>query len=121
MNALIAMDGNSFFMVKSIFEIKKIVNEYRDELRRHNIRITKVILYGSYAKGRPGPYSDIDLVVVSPDLARFAPLRRQELLAELTMNIDAPLEVIGYTPKEFKKSNHTIFGQIIQETGKLLH
>ena len=108
-------------MVKSISEIKKVVKEYEDELKRHNIRITKVVLYGSYAKGHPRSYSDIDLVVVSPDLARFSSLRRQELLAELTMNIDAPLEVIGYTPKEFKKANHTIFGQIIRETGKLLH
>lgn len=108
-------------MVKTISEIRKAVKEYRDELKRHNIRITKVLLYGSYAKGHPKPYSDIDLIVVSPDLARFSPLRRQELLAELTMNIDAPLEVIGYTPEEFKKSNHTIFGQIIQETAKLLN
>jgi len=108
-------------MVKSISEIKKAVEEYKAELKRNNIRTSKIILYGSYAKGHPKPYSDIDLVVISSDLARFSPLRRQELLAELTMNIDAPLEVIGYTPKEFKKSHHTIFGQIIQETGKLLH
>lgn len=108
-------------MVKSISEIKKVVKEYKDELKRHNIRITKIVLYGSYAKGHPKSYSDIDLVIVSPDLARFSLLRRQELLAELTMNIDAPLEVLGYTPEEFKKSNQTIFGQIIRETGKLLH
>lgn len=80
-----------------------------------------MILYGSYAKGHPKPYSDIDLVVISPDLVRFAPLKRQELLARLTIDIDAPLEVIGYTPKEFKKANNTIFGQIIHETGKLLY
>lgn len=108
-------------MAKSIFEIRRIAKQYRDELKSHNIRITKMILYGSYAKGHPKSYSDIDLVVISPDLARFSPLKRQEILAKLTMNIDAPLEVIGYTPKEFKKSNHTIFGQIIRETGTLLY
>lgn len=107
-------------MVKSISEIKEAVKEYEDQLRRHNIHITKIILYGSYAKGRPKTYSDIDLIIISPDLSRFAPLKRQELLAELTMNIDAPLEVIGYTPKEFRKSEHTIFGQIIRKSGKLL-
>ena len=107
-------------MVKSKFEIKKIVKDYKDELKRHSIHIAKMILYGSYAKGHPKSYSDIDLIVISQDLARFAPLKRQELLAQLTMNIDAPLEVIGYTPKEFKNSNHTIFGQIIQKTGKLV-
>ena len=108
-------------MVKSISEIKKIIKDYSYELKQQNIRITKIILYGSYAKGHPKPYSDIDLVIISPDLARFSPLKRQEFLAELTMNIDAPLEVIGYTPEEFKKSTHTVFGQIIQETGKPIH
>jgi predicted nucleotidyltransferase len=107
-------------MVKSISEVRKIVNEYKDELKRHNIHTAKVILYGSYAKGRPNPYSDIDLIVVSPDLAKFSPLKRQKLLAQLTMGIDAPLEVIGYTPKEFKKADTTIFGQTIHKTGKLL-
>lgn len=107
-------------MVKSIFEIKRIAKEYKEELGRHNIRITKMILYGSYARGNPNPYSDIDLVVVSPDLIRLSPLKRQELLAQLTMNIDAPLEILGYTPEEFKKSSHTIFGQIIRKTGKVL-
>lgn len=108
-------------MVKNISEIKNIIKEYKEELKRHNIRITKIILYGSYAKGTPKSYSDIDLVVVSPDLGRFPPLERQELLAELTMNIDAPLEIIGYTPQELKKSTNTIFGQIIRQTGKLIH
>ncbi len=108
-------------MVKSLSEIRNIVKDYRNELKRHNIRIAKAILYGSYAKGHPKPYSDIDLVIISADLSRFAPLKRQELLAQLTMNINAPLEVIGYTPEEFKKSTNTIFGQIIRRTGKLLH
>jgi predicted nucleotidyltransferase len=108
-------------MVRSAAEIKKIAKEYKYELLRNHIRVTKMLLYGSYARGNPKPYSDIDLVVVSPDLARFSPLRRQEILAELTMNIDAPLEVIGYTPQEIKKSSYTIFGQIINSTGKVLH
>jgi predicted nucleotidyltransferase len=107
-------------MVKSISEIKSAVREYKEELKRHHIRVSRTILYGSYARGNPKPYSDIDLVVVSSDLGRYPPLKRQELLAELTMNIDAPLEVIGYTPEELNKSGSTIFGQVIRQTGKVL-
>ena len=107
-------------MVRSLSEIKRIVRDYKKELLRHNIRLSQAILYGSYARGNPKPYSDIDLVVVSPDLAKFPALKRQELLARLTMNIDAPLEILGYTPEELGKSADTIFGQIIQKTGKLL-
>lgn len=108
-------------MVKKISEIKKIIRAYKEELKRHNIHVTKTILYGSYARGNAKPYSDIDLIIISPDLARFSPLKRQELLAKLTIPINAPLEILGYTPAELKKSSHTIFGQIIRETGKLLH
>lgn len=108
-------------MVKNIFEIKKIAKMYKDELHRHKIRMIKMILYGQYARGNVSSYSGIDPVVISPDLAKYHPIERQELLARLTMDIDAPLEVIGYTPKEFKSSGHTIFGQIIRETGKLFY
>ena len=108
-------------MVRSISEIKRIVRDYKKELLRHNIHITKAILYGSYARGNPKPYSDIDLVIVSPDLAKFPALKRQEMLARLTMNIDAPLEILCYTPKELDKSGNTIFGEIIRKTGKSLH
>ncbi len=108
-------------MAKSIFKIKAIVKKYKQELREHDIHVTKMILYGSYAKGNPKPYSDIDLIVVSPDLAKFPPLKRQEILAELAIYIDAPLEIIGYTPQELRGANNTIFGQIIRQTGKLLY
>jgi len=107
-------------MVKSKTEINKIVRAYKEELRRHHIRGATILLYGSYARGNPHSCSDIDLVVISKDLNRFSPLHRQEVLAQLTMSIDAPLEVIGYTPQEFQKSHHTIFGQIIRENGKVM-
>ena len=105
-------------MVKSLAEIKSILRRYKSELRKDRIRVTKMVLYGSYAHGRPRPYSDVDLIVVSPDLAKYSPLKRQEYLAVKTMCVDAPLEVIGYTPQEFKRSVNTIFGQIIRQTGK---
>ena len=105
-------------MVKNLFEIKKILRKYRKELRLHDIRVTRMVLYGSYAHGHPKAHSDIDVIIVSPDLCRFHPLKRQELLAKWTMNLDAPLEVLGYTPSEFRSSTDTIFGQIIRKTGK---
>ncbi len=107
-------------MVKSASEIKIILRRYKSELRKDRVRVTKMVLYGSYASGKARPHSDIDVVVVSPDLKRFSPLKRQEYLAVKTMCVDAPLEVIGYTPEEFKKSPRTAFGEIIRKTGTLI-
>ncbi len=105
-------------MVKSVAEIRTILKRYKSELRKDRIRVTKMVLYGSYARGKARSHSDIDVIVVSPDLKRYPLLKRQEYLAVKTMCVDAPLEVIGYTPEEFKKATHTVFGQIIHETGK---
>ena len=108
-------------MVKSVSEIKTILKRYRLELGKDRVRVTKMVLYGSYARGEARSYSDIDVILVSPDLKRFSPLKRQEYLAVKTMCVDAPLEVIGYTPEEFKKSADTVFGQIIRQMGQTIH
>jgi predicted nucleotidyltransferase len=107
-------------MVKSASEIKIILRRYKSELRKDRIRVTKMVLYGSYARGKARPHSDIDVIVISPDLKRFSTLKRQEYLAIKTMDMNAPLEVIGYTPEEFNKSIDTAFGQIIRETGQIV-
>lgn len=104
-------------MVRTLSEVKRILRDYKAELRAHGIRVKKMVLYGSYAKGNPKSYSDIDVIVISPDLAKFSTLKRQEFLAKHTIPVDAPLEVIGYTPAEFNKGKDSIFGQIIKETG----
>ena len=103
-------------MVRNLNQVKKILKAYKSELNKHGIRVIKMLLYGSYARGNPKPYSDIDIVVISPDLAKFSALKRQEFLARYTIAVDAPLEVIGYTPKEFSAAGGTIFGQILAET-----
>ena len=107
-------------MVKSVIEIKTILKRYKSELRKDRIRVTKMLLYGSYARGSARSHSDIDVIVVSPDLKRFPLLKRQEYLAVKTMCVDAPLEVIGYTPEEFKNASHTVFGEILRKTGRIV-
>jgi len=105
-------------MVKNTSEIKTILRRYKSELKKDRVRVSKMFLYGSYARGQAHSYSDIDVIVVSPDFKRYSLLKRQEYLAVKTMSVDAPLEVIGYTPEEFEKSANTVFGQIIRQTGK---
>ena len=51
-------------MLKKAQDIKKIIERFKQELRKFNINSDKIILYGSYAKGNPREDSDIDLVVM---------------------------------------------------------
>ena len=108
-------------MVRTMAQIKKILKQYKVELAKNGVRVNRMLLYGSYAAGHPRPYSDIDVVVISSDLAKYAPLKRLEFLAKCTIPLNAPLEVIGYTPKEFRTSKNTIFGQILAKAALSLN
>jgi predicted nucleotidyltransferase len=90
-------------MAEELLDVERIVARYVAELRDHGIRPSEVILYGSHAKGEATPLSDIDLIVVSDDLARWPALERLEMLSRLAARVDAPLEVLGYTPEEIAR------------------
>jgi len=47
-------------------DIVKSVDEFVISANENNIIIEKILLFGSYALGKPHKYSDIDLAVFSP-------------------------------------------------------
>lgn len=87
-------------MVKKRSEIKKIVERYITELKRYGLDISTVFLYGSYAKGKPKEYSDIDIAVVSPSFEKMDIFERQMILSKAHHNFGEPIEPIGFTPDQ---------------------
>ena len=77
-------------------EIKEYIKNIKEKLDPKLI-----ILHGSIAKGTFGLGSDADLLVVSDKLPKNFN-KRLKLLYELD-NTRAPLDIKGYTSKEFKK------------------
>lgn len=92
--------------------VKKIKTEFQPQ---------KVILFGSYAWGKPTEDSDVDLfLIMESDLRRDERARRiQKLFSDRTF----PLDIIVYTPKELeqslKRGNHFIREIMIK--GDVLH
>jgi predicted nucleotidyltransferase len=82
----------------------------------------KIILFGSYADGNPGPDSDMDLMIIMdtdlPKYKRATPIR---LLFNPT---PCPMDILVYTPEEIDNwngvTNHIITevmekGQVVYE------
>ncbi len=46
-------------------DILKAIGEFVKSANQNNLTIEKILLFGSYAKGNPHEYSDIDLAVFS--------------------------------------------------------
>ena len=96
-------------MHKTGNEIKQIINRYKDALRKLGVHADKIILYGSYARGKQHAGSDIDLVVVSDDFQKMNLRERLEILGIAAARIMKPIEAKGYTAEEIKRPSPASF------------
>jgi hypothetical protein len=106
-------------MVKKRREIENLISRFAHNLRAMGIDVYKIFLYGSYAKGRPKEYSDIDVAVVSPSFRKLDIFERQEILSKAHHNFGEPIEPIGLTPEQVKEKRG--FAREILKTGVLIY
>ncbi|MFH1829293.1 MAG: nucleotidyltransferase domain-containing protein, partial [Pseudomonadota bacterium] len=90
------------------------------DLLKKRIHVQRVILFGSYARGNPRPWSDIDLAIISPD---FHGGTEQDhlLLAEIARRITPQIEAIPYLPDDFLNCDSRSFEADIQRHGKVIY
>lgn len=70
---------------------KQIVEHYKPE---------KIILFGSFAYGKPKPSSDVDLLVI-----KKSNKKKVDRIKEILMHLksDLPVEPLAYTPQELQE------------------
>ncbi|HEY3388635.1 MAG TPA: nucleotidyltransferase domain-containing protein [Prolixibacteraceae bacterium] len=92
--------------------VTKIVSGYNPD---------KIILFGSYATGKPTDDSDLDIMVIkATDLPR--PLRTVHV-RKMLYGAMVPIDLIVYTPQEIAelKDNKFSFVSEVLNTGKTLY
>lgn len=91
---------------RSIKEFLAVVREER--------WFTAAYLYGSEVRGQAGPWSDIDVAIISPDFADdlFA---AQLALMQLAARLDERIEPRAFSPESFSINNP--LASAIQDTG----
>ncbi len=106
-------------MVTKFAEVEVGISDFVEQLRR-GLDIEAVILFGSYAAGTPGEWSDIDLAVLSPDFEGLPIWRRQEMIARLTVHRFPGLSPIGYPSSEYHNPGPHSFLREIIRTGRVV-
>ena len=88
--------------------------------------VDKIILFGSYAKGNPREYSDIDIALVSKDLdpkrARWENI--EFVMQKANLEHDPDLQLIPFTKEAFENDKDSPIGSFIREikkTGKVIY
>ncbi len=81
----------------------------------------KIILFGSYATGKPNENSDLDfLVIKNSELTR--PERANEV-RRLLYGMKVPMDILVYTPSEIEESiniNYSFVNEVFK-TGKTVY
>jgi len=95
----------NFKMDRRTIEIAKKIKE---NLEKKEIRIEKIILFGSRAKESYKKESDYDFIVVSKDFEGIPIFKRIEIVLDIKENID----VICLTPEEFEREKNFL-GSIV--------
>ncbi len=94
-------------------ELAEIIRRYTVQLETMNIHVERVMLFGSYASGTQHEGSDIDLVVVSSDWAKYNDIERLETLGIAAGRILEPVEAVGFTPEDIAAHRLSTFWEMI--------
>ena len=86
-------------MVENIEEINSKVKEFINKVR-NKYKISRVYLYGSFAKGISNKWSDIDLAIISPDFSDDNFYDRLSLM-HIAASIDDRIEPHPFTSSRF--------------------
>jgi predicted nucleotidyltransferase len=84
--------------------IYTIINDYIECLKKNDIKLWRLYLYGSIAQNRDSKYSDIDLAVFldKDDIDGF---EDDALLMKLTRGVDLRIEPHSFARTDFDESD----------------
>ena len=93
-------------------KVEKQINQYIEILKQDNLPIKKVILFGSYAKGTPRKWSDIDLCVISPKFKNSWNALSYLWDKRIIFDVNYTIEPVGFSPKNFNDKYSSIINEI---------
>lgn len=88
-----------------------LINRYVRLLKEKGIKISKVILFGSHAKGMATPDSDIDIAVISSQFGQDN-LEEMIFLRKLALEIDSHIEPLAFSPQDLEDRYSTLSREI---------
>jgi len=91
----------------------EVARKIKESLEKKGIRIEKIILFGSRARGDHKKESDYDFIIISRDFEGIPIFKRIEMVLDVRENID----VICLTPEEFEREKNFI-GSVVSNAVK---
>jgi predicted nucleotidyltransferase len=106
-------------MARAANEVEAVLKKFV-QLVTEAVPVTKVVLYGSHAKGTAREMSDIDLVVISPAFGKHK-LRDLRLLSEIALKCDDEIEALPYGTEDLQNLMPGCFLDEVLRTGRIVY
>ena len=103
-------------MVKQTYQntsVTKRIRVFLKLLKRKGIRVSAIIIFGSYGKGTARKDSDIDVAVISDQFGKDA-FREMTLLRKIALKVDSHIEPVPLNTEDL----HDPFSTLIQEINR---
>jgi uncharacterized protein len=91
------------------------IHRFAALLKLQGVKVSKLIVFGSYAKGRARTDSDIDVAVISSQFGSDT-MEDMLMLRKLAIQIDSYIEPVPLSPQDFNDRYSTLI-QEIKQTG----
>jgi uncharacterized protein len=99
-------------------QITDLIRRYVMALETRGIPVERAILFGSHASDSARTDSDIDVAVISPRFETMSLLERYEALGLANRDLQAPLDVVGFSPAQVARCEPESFLAEILKTGR---
>jgi len=86
--------------------IESLIQDLSEEIKKQNIKLNAIIIFGSHIEGTATNESDIDLAIVSPSFIGMSSLDRRKAIKKPIRQVikiyRKPFDYILLTPDEFE-------------------
>ena len=96
------------------------VKKYLGVLKKAGVEVEFAVVYGSQARGTAHEWSDIDLLVVSPQFDDMKDRSTIKLLWRLTAGVDSRIEPIPCGSRQWREDDGSAVIEIARQEGEIL-
>lgn len=96
------------------------VQRYVSLLRNEGIEVEFVVVFGSQSKGNAHEWSDIDLLVVSPQFDSMRDRSLLNLLWRMTARVDSRIEPIPCGSRQWREDDSNTIIEVARREGEIL-
>jgi predicted nucleotidyltransferase len=100
--------------------IVNVVRQYLQALVERGIPVHQGVIFGSQASGQTHTWSDIDLLVISPQFDRERKREDVNLLWHVAARTDSRIEPIAVGQRQFEEDDSSVIIEIARREGQII-